>query len=83
MTIHLNVDRLILDGIRIAQRDRPVLQAALETELARLLTKGGLDRQTNIALRDVPAGRIQLSGENDPGELGRQIAQAVYGGMKG
>lgn len=81
MNISLNIDRLILGGINIPHRDRPLLQTAMETELARLLAEGGLTRRTNIAIRDVPAGQIQLSNDNDPGELGRQIAQSVYGGI--
>jgi hypothetical protein len=28
----------------------------------------------------LPAAAIQLSGDNDPAHLGRQIAGAVYGG---
>lgn len=79
--IEVNIDRLVLDGISVVRRDRPLLQTAVETELARLLGEGGLDRQTNIALRDVPSGQIQLSQDSDPGQLGRQIAQSVYSSM--
>lgn len=81
MKIDLHIERLILDGIDVPWHERPILQAAVEAELARLLAEGGLNRQTNIALRDVPAGHIQLSNENEPGQLGRQIAQSVYGGL--
>lgn len=79
--IALKIDYLVLDGINISQRDRPTLQTAVETELTRLLSEDGLNRHTNIALREVPANQIQLPGDNNPAQLGRRIARSVYGGM--
>jgi hypothetical protein len=81
MTIHIHIDRLVLDGIEMSQRERPLLQTAVETELARLLTEDGLTRQANVALRDIPAEPIQLSHENNPARIGRQIARSVYRGI--
>lgn len=40
MNIHLHIDRLVLDGIALAPRERARLQAALEQELRRLLAGG-------------------------------------------
>lgn len=81
MTIEMHIERLILDGIDIRHRDRLLLQTAVETELARLLAEGSFNPQTNITLQDIPAGQIQLSHDNDPTQLGRQIARSVYGGI--
>ena len=83
MNINVHIDRLILDGISISHYQRPLLQAAVEGELARLLAADGL--ATGLlaggAMLHVPAGAIQLTGESDPANLGQQIAQAVYGGI--
>ena len=81
MDIDVNIDRLVLEGITVSPRERPLLQAAVETELIRLLTEGGLGWQTGIALPQAAAEPIQLKSKNDPTGLGEQIAQAVYGGM--
>ena len=41
--IHLHIERLILDGLPIERAQGPHVQAAVEAELARLLTENGLD----------------------------------------
>ncbi len=62
---------------------RHLLQAAVETELARLLTKGGLASLLTGggALHRASANPIQLNSGTDPVDLGRQIAGSVYGGI--
>jgi hypothetical protein len=81
---HIMVDRLVLDGITLAARERPLLQTAVETELARLLGENGLSSGllTGGAMSVLPGGSVQLSQQPDPIALGQQIAQAVYGGMR-
>lgn len=83
MNISVTIERLILNGITISQRERPLLQAAVETELARLLAADGLapDLLAGGAMPHVPAGAIQLTGESDPTHLGQQIARSVHGGI--
>jgi hypothetical protein len=83
--INLHIERLILDGLPIAPNQRPLIQAVVETELARLLTTNGLatELQTSTALRSLPAGNIQLTNDNNPHTLGRQIAQTVYHSIGG
>lgn len=83
MNIELHIDRLILDGIPLAPAHRPLVQAAVEAELARLVAEGGISPmlQTGGALPRVPGGAIQLTNDNNPHALGQQIAQAVYGGL--
>jgi hypothetical protein len=84
MSIHINIDRLVLDGITISQRERPLLQVAVESELARLLAEGGLSRSLGSggAYPTLAAAPIQLTSQH-PTHLGQQIARAVYGGMRG
>ncbi len=83
MNINVHIEHLILDGLSISHHQRPRLQAAVETELARLLAADGL-APSSVAgswVSRVPAGTIQLASESDPTHLGRQIAQAVYRGI--
>jgi len=81
MQIDLQIERLILNGVDIAGHERQKLQAALETELTRLLTSGGLPYVENVQFREVPAVAIQLSPDSTPVQIGRQIARSVYGGL--
>jgi hypothetical protein len=83
MNINIHIERLILDGLPITHSQRPLVQAAVEAELARLLTNDGLapGLQTGDMVPRIPGGDIQLTGDNNPNALGQQIAQAVYGGI--
>jgi len=42
MNINLHVERLVLDGLPVTRSQGPLLQAAVEAELASLLAKDGL-----------------------------------------
>lgn len=85
MNINVHIERLILDGLPITHSQRSLVQAAVEAELARLLTDDGLvsSLRTGGAQPKVPGGSIQLAGDGNPHTLGQQIAQAVYGGIGG
>jgi hypothetical protein len=82
MKIQLNIERLVLDGIDIPAGQRPLLQAAVEAELARLLSASGLNPSL-ISGGNLPRLRVQAlnySG-NNPTQLGRQIARSMYSGL--
>ena len=83
MTITLHIERLVLEGIALDRTQREQLRAAVEAELTRLLTGDGLSGglAQGGAVPNVPAAPIQLAADNDPGALGQQIAQSVYGGI--
>jgi hypothetical protein len=83
MNIQVHIERLILDGLSVARSQRPMLQAAVEEELSRLLENGGQvsGLQTGGMIPSMTGGAIQLTGESDPTQLGQQIAQEVYGGI--
>lgn len=83
VAIQVHIERLILDGIAVPYGQRPQLQAALEAELGRLLAEGGLASGLTQggAAPAVAGGNIQLTQGNEPGVLGRQIAQAAYGAI--
>jgi hypothetical protein len=81
--IHLHIDRLILDGLPIERTQGPHVQAAVEAELARLLTENGLGAtwEAGGAVPSVRASAIQLTSGSSPAQVGIQIAQSVYGGI--
>ena len=83
MNINLHIERLILDGLPIGSLQGPLVQAAVEKELGRLLSAGGLHAslQSGIAVPSVRAGAVSLNGGNNPKQIGQQIARAVYGGI--
>jgi len=85
MNINIHIERLILDGLPITHSQRPLVQASVEAELARLLATDGLasSLQAGGALPNIPGGSIQLTSDGNPHKLGQQIAQAVYGGIGG
>jgi hypothetical protein len=82
MSINLHIERLILDGLPVSHAQGPILSAALERELARLLTNGGLETslQSSGAWRSVPVSPLQLTSSQPP-QLGRQIAETIYQGI--
>lgn len=85
MKIHVRIERLVLEGLPIAQRQGPQLQAAVENELVRLLTESRSTGQFNTGreLASISGGSIQVAEHAEPAGLGEQIAAAVYGGIGG
>ena len=83
MNIKLHIERLILEGLPAASVRGPQLKAAVEAELTRLLTEDGLGHgmQAGGALPRVAASPLRLAPETKPAQLGKQIAQSVYGGI--
>jgi len=83
MNIVVHIERLILDGVPIGPGQGALVQAAVESELSRLLTEGGLasNLQSGGAFASVRANSIPLAAGDRPTRFGQQIAQAVYGGI--
>jgi hypothetical protein len=83
MNVNIHIERLILDGVHVPYAQRPALQAAVEAELTRLISEGGLTPglQSGGAYPRVPGGSIQLPQDGNHAALGSQIARAVYGGI--
>jgi hypothetical protein len=83
MNINVNIERLILDGISVPHAQRPLLQAAVEEELGRLLAESGLgsELRSGGAVPSVPTASIQLAPDGNPTQWGQQIAQSVYRGI--
>jgi hypothetical protein len=81
--INIQIERLVFDGIDLQRGQRPLIQAAFERELARLLVRDGLnhDLSSGVALPSLNVQTIQLPNGNRPDAFGQQIAQAVYKGI--
>jgi hypothetical protein len=90
MNIHLHIEGILLDGIDLPAHQLPLFQQAVEAELSRLLSAGGLQSglENGAALREAPAdGPLAPAGSPatgealDPAGFGREVARAVYGGF--
>ncbi len=80
--IKVHIERLVLEGLPVEPRHGPQIQAAVEAELSRLMSEGGLapELASGGAVPSVQANGINSVG-GSPAQIGRQIAKAVYGGM--
>ena len=83
MNINLHIEHLILDGLPVTPHHGRLVQAAVETELARLLTNGAIssDLTQGMAVPYLPVANISLNQNSNPTQLGQQIAQAIYTGI--
>lgn len=83
MSIHLHIERLILDGVNLPPGQQHLLQAGVETELTRLLGEGGLagDLMAGGTQARIVSPLIRLDSGLASDNLGQQIASAVYAGI--
>ena len=84
MRINLDINQLALDGFDLTATDRAVLRTAVRSELARLLAGDGSEQiwQRGRSVGLVEGDQLDLVPGSGPGDLGRRIAQAVYGGLR-
>lgn len=83
MNIQLNIERLVLDGINLTNRERQRLGAGLTAELERRLAADGLAAAmlAGGALPSLPGGAFEWKPGQEPEALGAQIAGAIYEGI--
>jgi hypothetical protein len=83
MNITICIDSLIFEGVELPAGKRSAVRVAVETELGRLLSAGGLMPQllSGGMLPRVSAPSILLNPAHSPAEMGGQIARAIYGGI--
>lgn len=82
MTLHLHIDRLILNDINLTPSQRRLLQSAVESELSRLLSERGASHfQQNQAIASLSIPPINATPNSTPAQLGQQIAHNIYQGM--
>ena len=83
MNVNLNIERLVLEGFQLRPGEHLLVRAAAESELSRLLAEGGVSQRllSGGAVPRISAGDIRVAGGADANGIGKQIAQAVYGGI--
>jgi hypothetical protein len=83
MNVKLHIERLVFDGLPVSEAALPHLQAAIETELARLIAVGGVSAglARDRTVPSVRGGDVRMTAGGDDTLLGRQIAGALYGGL--
>ncbi|HYD82091.1 MAG TPA: hypothetical protein VEC06_19985 [Paucimonas sp.] len=81
MSIHLHIERLVLDGLPFDARQEPLLRAALEAELARMLSNGLGSAPAAGATPAVAGGTVRFRSGDGAGELGTRIARALHEGI--
>jgi hypothetical protein len=83
MKIQVRIERLVLEGLDVPRAQQPLLQAAVEAELGRLLAQGGLAPGLASGTA-VPSVRAEgITAARQPAEMGARIARSVYGGIGG
>jgi len=81
MKINVHIERLVLEGIEV--RHPQVLRQALGKELTRQLRQQGLSAGLGAGTTlFVAGGAIQLNQHPPAAGLGRQVAGAVYRGIR-
>lgn len=83
MRINIQIDRLVLDGFDLSRSQRPLMQAAFERELSRLLARDGLTNElsSDVRLPSLRVPAIQVDNTNNADSFGQQVAQAVHRGI--
>ena len=83
MNINLHIERLVLDGLHLEDGQQNILQATVQDELLSLIKDQGFGREllAGGARPLLAANGIQLESGYSSVQLGRQIAQSVYGGL--
>jgi hypothetical protein len=83
--VELHIERLVLEGIPLGPGHAERVQAAVESELARLLADRGLapGLAAGGARPSLSGGEMSPAPSSDPDGLGTGIAQAVFTGIGG
>ena len=83
-TVHVQVGRMILDGFNLPSGGDRLVKVAFEQEMARLFAAEEIPTllRSGGARRELPGGALSISAWQDPADLGRQIARALYEGMQ-
>ena len=77
-SIHLHIDRVILNGLPFTATDAAHIRAALETELARVLgERFPTASSASISLDTLPAMRLALNSAPGRVSFGREVATTL------
>ena len=83
MKINVHIERLVLEGLPLSRAHGPLVQRAVEAELARLLAGNGIanDLRSAGTIPRAVGSPVQYASEASPQQLGTQIAQSVHAGL--
>ena len=83
MNINLHIERLVLEGLPLTRAQGPMVQRAVEMELARLFAGTGIGSgfRSSGTVPRANGGAMQFARDATPGQLGTQIAQSVHQGL--
>jgi len=83
MNINLHIERLVLEGLPLTRAQGPLVQRAVEVELARLFGGSGVGPafRSGGTIPRANGSAMQFAHEATPGQLGTQIAQSVHDGL--
>jgi len=81
MSVHLHIERLVLDGLPLRASDALRVRMALEAELAQLVASGALPHK-GYAIDRVRATPMKLGGKQDAVGIGRAIAASVHSALQ-
>ena len=84
MTVHLHIERLVMEGLSLGSLDHHQVKAVVESELGSLLLSHGLGEavQNGGEISFLSGNTIHMQSQQSPTTLGRHIARSVYGGLK-
>lgn len=84
MNVELHIERLVLDGIDLPPGQRDLLRESVVDELGRLLHGGGLAGSvlSGGAVAHLRGPAVTLSAGGATADLGRQLAGAIYRGVR-
>jgi len=79
VTVRVHIERLVLDGLPVTAAQGPLVQAAVEAELTRLIETEGVSRGLRLggSVPRMEAPFVRAS-SGDLRETGRAIARSVY-----
>ena len=83
MSVRIHIERLVLDGLPLSPAEGPLVKAAVEAELTRLVAEGTL-RPEVLAGGEIgrqTGGVVRMAEGGTARETGAGIARAVYGGI--
>lgn len=84
MNVELHIERLALEGIDLPPGQRDLLCESVRAELVRLVQDGGLTGSVlhGGAVTHLRAPAVTLAAGSATADLGRQLAGAIYGGIR-
>jgi hypothetical protein len=78
MKINLHIERMVLDGLPVSQRDGVAMEHALRQELVQVLGTASFSQgQTMATLRGID----MTVAKSDAKTIGAQIARSIHGGL--